>query len=227
MDIVKVEITESYQKARRIYAGFSGLLLGWEFIGIQFLEAGVSSLKFGIKNPEAIPYVILILVIYFSYRLTNEWTILDKSSKASKSVKIDFLVSHLLGLLSIIIFVYQQLSGIQVFQIIQENLLLIFIIGMAFGAGLMAYLTFDFIDLSEFKKRKGKALLFYYYGIIVRLSLVILPFSLTFPFKDATSIGNFKYVVVITLSAITGYSIIYIVNRFLYLYTWVIDNFSS
>lgn len=116
-----IPITESYQKARRVYAGFSALLLAWEFIGIGITEANISTLKIEIKSPDAIPFVLLVLVIYFAYRLSNEWMMLSKQVRGRKYAKIDLFLSHLIAGISIAVFIFQLIIDAQIFELVSIN----------------------------------------------------------------------------------------------------------
>lgn len=106
-------LSEAYQKARRNYGFFSAILAAWELIGVNIIEIQAGAAKVTFKSPHAVPYILIVLVLYFSFRITNEWLQCHPMRRSNKASIFDFRVAHLLGATSIIIY------GLQVFLELQ------------------------------------------------------------------------------------------------------------
>lgn len=105
-------LTEAYQKARRQYAFFSALLIAWQFIGID-IPQGKSlfpNVNVTLRNPESIPWVIFILVWYFSYRTWVEWGQCDQRRRDLKHSRVDITVAHSIGSLALVVYMVSLLS---------------------------------------------------------------------------------------------------------------------
>ncbi|OGU74468.1 MAG: hypothetical protein A2V93_10310 [Ignavibacteria bacterium RBG_16_34_14] len=114
-------MTDSYHKARKSYGLFSALLIAWELIGIKLTPEPIESLKIIIKTPEIAPYVLLILVIYFAYRFTIEWLLINEEGRKIRPARIDFYVAHGIGVISVIIIIVQAITEIQIGTYIVHN----------------------------------------------------------------------------------------------------------
>ncbi len=60
------ELSRHYYKNRTQLTLYSGLLLAWELIGLTIPSKPFINSNVEIKNPEAFPIVLLILILYFS-----------------------------------------------------------------------------------------------------------------------------------------------------------------
>lgn len=113
---------ESFNKARRNLALFSGLLIAWEYIGFGFQSkdgSAVTGKLFGdievtIRNPEVLPVVIVVLVLYFAFRLSIEWNQCPPGRKALPASNIDLYVSYTIAMMAIVLFAMQQAFGFRV-----------------------------------------------------------------------------------------------------------------
>src|SRR4051794_36387991 len=88
-------LTSEYHKARKQLMLWAGILLIWEFVGIDLekakeTEGNVGALVKSIKSPQAVPWVLLILVGYFLFKLTVEWYQCSEARRNMKVAKIDF-----------------------------------------------------------------------------------------------------------------------------------------
>jgi len=130
-------LTGSYHKARKSYGLFSALLVAWELIGIELTETPFESFKVKIKTPEVAPYVLVILVIYFAYRFTIEWLLINEENRKIRVALIDFYISHIIGLIAILIFIIQTAINIQIVKIIIEYFDLIAMFMLSFTLSLI------------------------------------------------------------------------------------------
>ena len=102
-------LSEAYQKARKQYALFAGLLIAWELVGFDIKETEY----FSVKSPQAAPFVLLALVAYFSGRTVLEWLHLDQESRKPKPSKIDFWSAHCIAGAGVGLYLIQRLLETQ------------------------------------------------------------------------------------------------------------------
>lgn len=154
------DLSEHFYKSRNSLLLFSGLLIAWELIGISLEEASTSGLKVNIKNVDAIPYVILLLVIYFSYRLIVEWFQSDEGRRSLKQSRIDFYISLAIPVLAILLFFIQKIFGVSVFEKFQFYIL--FPIAIIFAFVAYAMMGWGFTSLLDYwaKKRVQKVYMY-------------------------------------------------------------------
>lgn len=107
-------LAEQYYKARKSLALFSGLLFAWEFIGLEITAQPVANLDIRIKSPEAAPYVLLILVLYFTLRLVIEWKQSVEERRAMWVSRFDFWTSLSIPGIALATFSIQRILNIQV-----------------------------------------------------------------------------------------------------------------
>ncbi|WP_455389036.1 hypothetical protein [Petrachloros mirabilis] len=104
------QLSDQYYQARKVYVLVCGLLLTCVLVGLGLPEDGrvmpYSSIV--LKNPSALPLIFLTLLIYSAYRITIEWNQCDERRRAMKVSRIDFLVSHALGLFSVAAYLIDQ-----------------------------------------------------------------------------------------------------------------------
>ena len=101
-------LSPEYHKARKQVVLWSGILLTWEFLGFDVERAkaaqNVGPLLAAIKNPNYIPFVMLILVAYFAYKTTIEWVQCSPVRRAAGISQLDFFSAWVIAILSIIFF---------------------------------------------------------------------------------------------------------------------------
>ena len=116
-------LSEAYQKARRQYALFSGLLIAWELIGFE-LPNKVELAKGGnliIKSPQAAPWVLIVLLLYFAGRTTVEWYQCSEDSRGLRASLIDFRSAHVIGVFALGLYGVQKLLQVQVATEVSET----------------------------------------------------------------------------------------------------------
>src|SRR5436190_18860859 len=84
----------AYAHARKAYTAVSAVLIAWELIGIELENHPIEHFKITIKSPQAVPYVLIVLVFYFSFRTTIEWAQTDARRRGLFPAKLDFIVAH-------------------------------------------------------------------------------------------------------------------------------------
>lgn len=113
-------LTGSYEKAHKSYVLFSALLASWQIIGIT-LE---TKEKWGVtfKSPNAVPLVLVSLVVYFGYKVTIEWVQVEEGRRNNIAAAIDFRVAHALAVVALGITFIQYLLHVQIFDVLSHRL---------------------------------------------------------------------------------------------------------
>lgn len=107
-------LSEPYHRARKNLGIFGALLIAWELIGIELTEAPISNFKVKFESPQAAPYVLIVLTLYFMYRLLIEWRLHHSSIRKLKPALIDFTVSESIGFLALALYFFQKFYGVQI-----------------------------------------------------------------------------------------------------------------
>ena len=107
---------QSYHAARHAYGLISGVLLAWEFVGIGFSPTPIPAVGITIKSPIAIPYVLLVMVVYFGLRFCIEVDQLDTKRRSLASVRADIWMAHIIGVVAIGVFLGDALFAIKAFR---------------------------------------------------------------------------------------------------------------
>ncbi len=128
------EFSASYDKARKAYSLSSALLLAWALIGIDVDDKPIESLKVTFKSPQAVPYVLIALVIYFGSRFTVEWYQADEGRRARRPSRIDFALAHLIGTAGVVLYIVQTSLETQIADIIALYLPTVFLLPLMVGA---------------------------------------------------------------------------------------------
>jgi hypothetical protein len=131
--------SESYDRARRAYGFVAALLFTWEFVGFDLGEVGGEGVKLTIKSPAALPYVLAVLVVYFSFRLSIEWLHTVAERRRTVPARIDFCVAHVIGAGAVLVLIGQVAFQRQLFDLIRiddsaRKTLLSAVVGAALSA---------------------------------------------------------------------------------------------
>lgn len=154
----------AYDKARKAYGLTSGLLLAWELIGIEFPGAPLENVKIILKSPQAVPYVLIALVVYFAFRITIEWYQSEPSRRSLWASRVDFAVAHLIGTAALLLYAVQALLHVQVANKIPGLQIFNFFIACAFGGltvGLILALAHHGWSFSQTWRNDKKVILFW------------------------------------------------------------------
>lgn len=119
-------LSTEYHKARKQLMLWAGILLVWEFVGIDLekakeAEGYAGALIKSIKSPQAVPWVLLILVGYFIFKLTVEWYQCNEVRRDMRVAKIDFISACVVSLLAYVLYFAQAISRVQFADIIQHS----------------------------------------------------------------------------------------------------------
>lgn len=112
-NVREAQFSEYFHKARKNLILFSGILLGWVFVGIEVPQEPFPNVKIIIKSPRAIPWVLLSLIFYFLYRTIIEWHQSDKLRRTYPISKLDYTISILIPVMAILIYSISNLFNIE------------------------------------------------------------------------------------------------------------------
>lgn len=104
----------SYEKAHRAYGLTAALLLSWELIGIDLGDKPLPSIDVRLKSPQAVPWVLVVLLLYFAFKYTIEWFQATPERRGMRAAQIDFAASHSIGALSLVVLMIQLVFQIQI-----------------------------------------------------------------------------------------------------------------
>lgn len=102
---------------------WAGILFIWELVGIDLEKAKDSGGNAGaiisaIKSPQAVPWVLLVLVGYFAFKLWIEWKQCAEQRREILASRIDFASAWVAAFLAFLLYVYQAISRVQVADVV-------------------------------------------------------------------------------------------------------------
>jgi hypothetical protein len=111
-------LTSEYHKARKQVLLWAGILFIWELVGIDLEKAkdaggNAGAIITSIKSPQAVPWVLVILVVYFLFKTTIEWYQCNPMRRASRVSRVDFLSAWAIPLLAFALGIYQAIRNVQ------------------------------------------------------------------------------------------------------------------
>jgi uncharacterized membrane protein len=119
-------LSTEYHKARKQLMLWAGILLIWEFVGFdlskaQTADGNVGAIIRSIKSPQAIPWVLLILVAYFVFKVNVEWYQCGSARRNMRAAKIDFWSAWIVSLAAYALYIAQELSRVQFADLITRS----------------------------------------------------------------------------------------------------------
>ncbi len=141
-------LSSEYHKARKQLMLWAAILFIWELVGVDLdkaKEAGgnAGAIIGAIKSPQAVPWVLLILVAYFLFKLTVEWYQCTAQRRTMKAAIVDFRSAWLVAFLAFALYVAQTVTKLQLANLINYDVLV-----QAFGgasSGLFIVETFYYL----------------------------------------------------------------------------------
>ncbi len=104
---------EQYYRTRRSLVIFSGLLLAYELIGFEIGEKPITSFDVSVKSPNAVPIILIAVMIYYWIRYYIEWKQSDEKRRELSISQFDFLIHNVIPSISTLILLAQYLTGTQ------------------------------------------------------------------------------------------------------------------
>ena len=132
------ELSPEYHKARKQLMLWSAILFIWELVGIDLekaKEAGgnAGAIIVAIKSPQAVPWALLILVVYFLIKCWIEWAQCRPERRKVVFARIDFYLAGFVAFLSIALYAGQAIRRVQFANLGTKNSIASWI-GTALGA---------------------------------------------------------------------------------------------
>jgi hypothetical protein len=103
---------------------WAGILFIWELVGIDLEKAKEAGGNFGaminaIKSLQAVPWVLLILVAYFLFKVSVEWYQCSKARRALRVSRIDFTSAWVVSFIAYALYFGQAASRLQFADVLQ------------------------------------------------------------------------------------------------------------
>jgi hypothetical protein len=187
-------LTDAYRKVHKQYGIFTGLLFAWELIGIDITEKPLSSLDVKFQSPQAVPYVLIVLMTYFSYRLWIEWMQCDKQRREVLVTRIDFYLAHGIAILALAIFAFQAITKVQLFAAIVPVPILLDVVLGAFGGFVFDELEYSYREWWWYKHRSMSQTLHKFPRNYLLVSLLAVSLTLVFVLDRHTSVRLWIFV---------------------------------
>lgn len=113
-------LSEEYHRARRNLNLASGLLFAREYVGITVGDKAaevVGGIPLSIKSPDAAPWILLTLVLFFWCRLALEWGQCAQERRRVLLARLDVTLSTMIAGAAVAAFAYQHTTRTQLFDV--------------------------------------------------------------------------------------------------------------
>lgn len=137
-------LSTEYHKAHKQLMLWAAILFVWEFVGIDLdkakdAEGYAGALVKSIKSPQAVPWVLLALVVYFLFKCSTEWAQCHSERRKLRFARADFVSAWLVAVAAIALYIGQAVSHSQFADTLQDksfrvSLILSFCIGLPLTA---------------------------------------------------------------------------------------------
>ena len=112
----------------------------WELVGVDLNKAiatggNIGAIVNSIRSPQAVPWVLLILVGYFAFKLRVEWRQSSAARREIREAKHDYYSAWTVAMVAVILYVGQAISHIQLANVLSSDN------GTAFTRGLLMGLS--------------------------------------------------------------------------------------
>jgi hypothetical protein len=120
------ELSSEYHKAHKQLMLWAAILFIWELVGVDLGKAkdvggNIGPIVTVLKSPQAVPWALLILVIYFLFKCTVEWAQCHPERRTVRFARIDFISAWIVALAAIGLYVGQAMSRVQLANVIQGS----------------------------------------------------------------------------------------------------------
>ena len=111
-------LSSEYHKAHKQLMLWATILFIWEFVGVNLDEAkdaggNIGPIVAAIKSPQAVPWVLLILVFYFLFKCSVEWAQCHVDRRRILFARIDYVAALIVSGAAITLYVGQTISNVQ------------------------------------------------------------------------------------------------------------------
>jgi hypothetical protein len=119
-------LSTEYHRAHKQLMLWSAILFIWELIGIDLSKAKdaggtVGPVVTALKSPQAVPWVLLILVLYFLLKCAIEWAQCHPERRKVRFARVDFISAWVVSIAAIALYVGQAISRVQFANVINGS----------------------------------------------------------------------------------------------------------
>lgn len=109
-------LTEQYYKARKQLVLWSAFLFAWELVGINVDQIVIqgASVENLLKSPQAVPWILVVLVFYFGFQTVLEWMQCPAEAVRKKACQVHFGAACVVAVGSMGLYIWQTMAGIQI-----------------------------------------------------------------------------------------------------------------
>lgn len=143
-------LSTEYHKAHKQLMLWATILLIWELIGVDLSKAkdaggNIGPIVTALKSPQAVPWALTGLVIYFLFKCSIEWAQCEAARRKVRVARIDFVSAWVVAVAAVTLYIGQAISRVQFADLIAEpikgkSLSLGFLTGLMLGAGIAVVL---------------------------------------------------------------------------------------
>lgn len=158
------ELSPEYHKAHKQLMLWATILLIWELIGVDLSKAkdaggNIGPIVTALKSPQAVPWALLGLVIYFLFKCSIEWGQCHLDRRRLRFARIDFISAWVVSLIAITLYLGQAISRVQFADVLQtSNTWTAILFGGYLGLATAATATFLFARYKDGKRLSPTAL---------------------------------------------------------------------
>lgn len=111
-------LSNEYHKARKQLMLRAAVLFIWELVGIDLskaeeAEGNVGAIVRAIRSKQAVPWVLLILVIHFLFKCSIEWAQCYTDRRRVRVARIDFFSAWIVALAALALYFGQAVNRVQ------------------------------------------------------------------------------------------------------------------
>lgn len=111
-------LSTEYHKAHKQLMLWATILLIWELIGVDLSKAkdaggNIGPIVTALKSPQAVPWALTGLVIYFLFKCSVEWAQCHPDRRKIRFARIDFSSAWIVSMGAIALYVGQAISRVQ------------------------------------------------------------------------------------------------------------------
>lgn len=119
-------LSSEYHKAHKQVMLWAAILFIWELVGVDLGKAekaggNVGPIVTALKSPQAVPWVLVILVVYFTFKLRIEWRQCGETRRQVREAKQDYYSACMVAAVACLLFFGQTISRIQFADVIQGS----------------------------------------------------------------------------------------------------------
>ena len=120
------ELSSEYHKAHKQLMLWATVLFIWELVGVDLGKAkdvggNIGPIVNALKSPQAVPWVLLILVIYFLFKCSIEWAQCRTERRKLPFARADFVSGWIVALAAITLYIAQTISRIQFADLLKNR----------------------------------------------------------------------------------------------------------